>query len=379
MDTEIAAKFREVRVYHETGNAGLLRARCGFSRPTLRRRLRRYRQAGEAGLQSQSRRPLRSPNRKVSDTDAATILRWRTEPTGARRSQNALRLHASRELSLATMHKILSEAGVKPLIRFRRAAQPKRYSGPVPGERVQVDTMKIARAVSQSTAIDDCSQCRILARYPRRNARNTLLFLVRVIEEMPFPIQRIQTDRGGEFFAESVPRRSMSEGIKFRPIPPRSPHLNGKVERSQLTDLNEFWMHHQPTADAIGDPIEEWQFDYHWRRRHGSLGGKTPVDRLAELTEIPPLAEAVESAYEASKERIRHREWRVNQALAEHHRRMLEFASPSGDANSNTQRKRRPKKMKRCPYIAQLRRHLNAPIVDCPSGCVDHFGPLPGS
>jgi len=68
---------------------------------------------------------------------------------------------------------------------------------------------------------------------------------------MPFPVQRIQTDRGGEFFAESMQRRLMSECIRFRPIPPRYPHLNGKVERSQLTDCNEFWCHHAPTEDEI--------------------------------------------------------------------------------------------------------------------------------
>lgn len=120
-----------------------------------------------------------------------------------------------------------------------------------------MDTMKIARGIYQYTAIDDCSRFRILALYSCRNARNTLLFLDRVIEEMPFPIEHIQADRGGEFFAESVQRRLMSECIKFRPIPPRSPHLNGKVERSQLTDLNEFWLHHRPTEDAIGQRIEE--------------------------------------------------------------------------------------------------------------------------
>jgi len=154
-----------------------------------------------------------------------------------------------------------------------------------------MDTMKIARRIYQYTAIDDCSRFRVLAVYPRTNAQNTLLFLDRVIEEMPFPVQRIQTDRGGEFFAESVQRRLMSECIKFRPIPPRSPHLNGKVERSQLTDLNEFWPRHAPTENEIDRRIEEWQFDYNWRRPHGSLGGKTPVDRIAELGEITPLAE----------------------------------------------------------------------------------------
>ncbi|MBU9152416.1 IS481 family transposase, partial [Burkholderia multivorans] len=87
-----------------------------------------------------------------------------------------------------------------------------------------------------------------------------------------------------------------------------------------------------------------WQFDYNWRRPHGSLGGKTPVDRIAELTESTPLAEEVDSDYDETKERIRHREWRVDKALAEHHRRVVELASPTGAASSTTQRKRRSKK-----------------------------------
>lgn len=344
MEREISMRLRWVRMYHETGNAGLVCTRCGISRPTLRKWLRRYQEAGEEGLRCQSRRPLTSPNRKVSDADRATILRLRAERKGARRIQNELRLNEQRELSLATIHKVLCEASVKPLVRPRRPAQPRRYSRPVPGDRVQMDTMKIARGVYQYTAIDDCSRFRVLAVYPRRNARNTLFFLDRVIEEMPFPIQRIQTDRGGEFFAESVQRRLMNECIKFRPIPPRSPHLNGKVERSQLTDLNEFWFHHAPTERAIDLRIEEWQFDYNWRRPHGSLGGKTPVDRIAELGEITPLAEAVEGAYDERKERIRHREWRVDKILGEHHRRASERVFPTGATGSDAPKKRPSKK-----------------------------------
>ena len=66
-------------------------------------------------------------------------------------------------------------------------------------------------------------------------------FLDAVIEEMPFAIQRIQTDRGREFFATEFQKRLLEWGIKFRPIKPASPHLNGKVERSQRTDLDEFY------------------------------------------------------------------------------------------------------------------------------------------
>lgn len=186
-----------------------------------------------------------------------------------------------------------------------------------------MDTMKIARSIYQYTAIDDCSRFRVLAVCPRRNAHGTLLFLDRVIKKMPFPIPSIQSDWGTELFAESVQRRLMSECIKFRPIP-------------RLT-------HHARDGDALDERIEEWQCDYDWRRPHGPLGGKTPVGRIAELSEITSLIEEIADAYDKQKERIRHRERRVEKIRAEHQRRMLELASPSGAASSSRSKKRHPR------------------------------------
>lgn len=59
--------------------------------------------------------------------------------------------------------------------------------------------------------------------YERRTATNTLHFLDLVLEQFPFPIQRIQTDRGLEFFAEKVQLKMMELSIKFRPNKPASP------------------------------------------------------------------------------------------------------------------------------------------------------------
>jgi len=74
---------------------------------------------------------------------------------------------------------------------------------------------------------------------------------------MPFLIQRIQTDRGLAFFAEDVQRRLMEWAIKFRPLPPRSPHLNGNVERTQRSALEEFWATVDPQATDIDDRLAE--------------------------------------------------------------------------------------------------------------------------
>ncbi|MBJ3777935.1 integrase core domain-containing protein [Acuticoccus mangrovi] len=90
---------------------------------------------------------------------------------------------------------------------------------------------------------------------------------------MPVSIQRIQTGRGQEFFAYAVQERLRSWSIRFRPIRPRSPHFNGKVERVQRTAPDEFW----PMVDLKDPELEarlaEWQHVDNWARPHDSLGG----------------------------------------------------------------------------------------------------------
>lgn len=319
MNAEIRRRLKWVKLYEELRDAGVVCRRCGISRPTVRKWVKRYPEDGEAGLNSMSRRPHRSPHRKITKADQATILRMRGENKGARRIQSELRLYEQKEWSLRTIHKVLVAAEVKPLVKPKRPILPKRYSLLIPGERVQMDTMKVAPGVYQYTAVDDCSRFRVLAVYPGRDARDTLLFLERVIEEMPFPIQRIQTDRGTAFFAESVQKYLMSQCIKFRPIPPRSPHLNGKVERSQLTDKVEFWSRYSPKAQGIDERIQAWQFEYNWRRPHGSLSGKTPAGKLTEVSEQTPFSEEVALAYDVRKERIRYSDWKVDCAIAATH------------------------------------------------------------
>ncbi|MBM3279461.1 MAG: hypothetical protein FJY95_15490 [Candidatus Handelsmanbacteria bacterium] len=110
-------------------------------------------------------------------------------------------------LALGTIHKTLIGHQVAPLCPHRGKARYTRYPRPIPGDRVQSDTCKIAPGLFQYTAIDDRTRYRVLALYDRRTAANTVLLIDKVIEEMPFPIQRIQTDRGRDFFASTVQDR----------------------------------------------------------------------------------------------------------------------------------------------------------------------------
>lgn len=138
----------------------------------------------------------------------------------------------------------------------------------------------------------------MLALFSRRTASNSLQFLELVIEEFPFPIQRIQTDRGREFFAYSFQEKLMEYGIKFRPVKPASPPLNGKVARSQRTDLEEFYPTVDLKAPDLSTRLQDWQDHYNQYRPHGSLGSRTPWQVWHERAKITPILEEVEAKYD---------------------------------------------------------------------------------
>ncbi|SFC83192.1 Homeodomain-like domain-containing protein [Parapedobacter composti] len=316
MESDVKKRLGWIKLYESTANLGFVCRRCGISRPTLRKWVQRYRQLGVAGLSEHSRRPQRIKT-KITPEDISNILILRKSRKLGHRSivSEMKRLHG-RSFSTATIQKILERHNCKYL-KIKRGYRKKvnRYSRPVPGDRVQMDVCKIAPGLYQYTAIDDCSRFKVLALYPRRTAANTLRFLELVLEQMPFPIQRIQTDRGNEFFAEKFQKTLMDYSIKFRPVKPRSPHLNGKVERSQRTDLDEFYSTVDLKDPELPDLLSQWQFHYNWFRAHSSLSGKAPIDVVNSLSDKTPFWDEVGEMYDESKERLRVQNYRLDLQL----------------------------------------------------------------
>ena len=132
---------------------------------------------------------------------------------------------------------------------------------------------------------------------------------------MPFPIQRIQTDRGREFFAEKVQKRLIKYGIKFRPNKPGSPHLNGKVERSQKTDKTEFYATVDLTTKDLNEHLALWQHYYNWDRPHSAHNGKTPMEKYFELSEETPFSDEISNLYHSCSERIQDANYKVDLEL----------------------------------------------------------------
>jgi transposase InsO family protein len=317
MDRLQKTRLGWITLYEEIKNCGIVCRRCGISRPTLRKWLKRYNEGGKLALKDASHKPHNSPAAKLNNTQQEIILSLRVDrKLGVRRVQSEMKRHHNISLSLATIHKVFKKHSIPYLQKkrhYRKTA--KRYNCKIPGERVQMDVCKISRSLYQYTAIDDCTRYKVLSLYKRRTAESTLIFLDEVMDRMPFPIQRIQTDRGQEFFAYEVQQRLKEYAIKFRPIKPASPHLNGKVERSQRTDLDEFYSNIDIKRQDLTQELGYWEFYYNWHRSHSSLQGKTPNEKYLALMHDTPLHAEVSENYDPAKEHIIPQAYNTNYSI----------------------------------------------------------------
>jgi transposase InsO family protein len=302
-----------VRTFLETRDAGLTCRRCGISRPTLRKWVRRFEAAGEAGLRSRSRCPHRlAPTKRTPELLERIGTLRRERNLGAQGIQNELRRLYATRLSSSTIHHALRDIDAKPLHRPKRPRKPKRYSRPVAGDRVQIDSMKVGPGLYQFTAVDDCTRLRVLGLYGDRTSASAAHFFEhRVLRELPFPIARVQTDRGGEFIGQPFMKLLRRLRVKRRPNRPACPHLNGKVERSQQTDLMEFYAleicgkgknRRVREAEGLPDRLAAWQRFYNKERAHSSLGGRSPRERWEEVQALTPSRAELDALFDPARE-----------------------------------------------------------------------------
>ena len=240
-DQQIRKRKNWLKIYAESGSVTQTALRCGIARSTVRRWINRYKEMGEQGLSDKSKRPKNLTNTKVTEDFEQKILDLRNKKHwgSARISIHLLRndIH----ISSMTVWRILSKHQVKPIVKRRRKSDYKRYNKDIPEKRVQLDVTKITSKAYQFTAIDDCTRMTTIRIYPNKKATNTIHSLSKLMDTFGFPIQRIQTDWGTEFFNDVFQYELHEHFIKYRPIKPHSLHLNGKVERTQQTDKREFW------------------------------------------------------------------------------------------------------------------------------------------
>ncbi len=100
---------------------------------------------------------------------------------------------------------------------------------------------------------------------------------------MPFRVRAVQIDGGSEFQG-AFEEVCQSRGIKLFVLPPRSPKLNGGVERAHRTHTEEFYevTDNSFELEDLRRELLEWETTYNQVRPHQSLGYLTPYQFLAQ-------------------------------------------------------------------------------------------------
>ncbi|MCD8378448.1 MAG: integrase core domain-containing protein, partial [Candidatus Gastranaerophilales bacterium] len=171
-----------------------------------------------------------------------------------------------------------------------RKEQRKRYAQRIgkqkpenPGELIQIDHMVLnlynGLKIKEFRATDPTTRLSISRIYSSANAVNAREFLKEVIYEFEFEIKSIQVDGGSEFMAE-FEDYCEEKGIKLYVLPPRSPKMNGYVERTNETYRYEFWNVYEipDTIEETRKLLRKFEIYYNCERMHQSLNYLTPME-----------------------------------------------------------------------------------------------------
>lgn len=163
--------------------------------------------------------------------------------------------------------------------------KPRDYQIKKTGDIVQLDTLDVRPLpgvlLKHFTAHDVVSKWNVLSVHRQATAATAAHFLDILAERMPFPVRAIQVDGGSEFEAV-FERECQKRGIKLFVLPPRSPKLNGGVERAHRTHTEEFYEVTDCTFDLadLRQELLDWEITYNTIRPHQSLGYLTPQQFL---------------------------------------------------------------------------------------------------
>jgi transposase InsO family protein len=284
---------RKLDVFNYAKKIGNIKKACryyGISRSVYYVWVKRYRHHGEAGLINKKPCPENPKLRTPKHIEEKVIYLRKKYHFGPERIYMYLKRFHDIQTTESSVYRILIRNGMSrlPANTKRRSPGPKikLYEKQTPGHHVQMDVKflnfknedgeKVKRY--QYTAIDDATRIRALKVYNKHNQNNAIDFVNYVIEKFPFRIKMIRTDNGHEFQAR-FHWHCIEKGIEHVYIKPGSPNLNGKVERSHLTDKQEFYQLLDYTNDVnLREKIKEWEDFYNFNRPHKSHGGLTPYE-----------------------------------------------------------------------------------------------------
>lgn len=308
-------RYDVVRWYEEHGRGVRLTARhFGHSPDTVSRWVHAFAARGMRGLENQSRRPKQVRRPTTPPEQVARIKELREQyPRWGRAKLRVLLLREGLDVSAKTIDRTIARLRARGLLheppavrkalrtRARTAARPRRPADLVvdrPGF-LQLDSQELrfaGKAIFTFAAVDFFTRKRVLGAASQLTSAAGARFLARVQERLPFAVRAIQCDGGHEFrgaFAEAA----AAAGIPQYTNRPNYPQGNGRVERSFLTDDQEFHEVEElaTTAKGLERQLAVWNRIYEEIRPHQALGYLTPNEFYAQWAAEQPIATTVVS------------------------------------------------------------------------------------
>jgi putative transposase len=304
LSRDAARRLQWMNHYLQQGrNAAFTCRHFGISRQSFYRWWRRYDPHQLTTLEARSHRPhqLRRPTWSAEQAERVLVLRRQYPRWGKDKLRHVL-LKQGLSLSASMVGRILThlkrrgvlvEAAPAALVRQRRklrhrpwaTRKPRFWRVREPGDLVALDTKQVrpARGVvlQHFSARDLVSRWDVLQAHARADAHSARTFLEALLHRMPFPIRAVQVDGGSEFAAE-FEQACQVRRLPLFVLPPRSPKLNGHVERAHRTHNEEFY---EVTPQRwnlleLNRQLLAWERTYNTIRPHQALGYATPLEFL---------------------------------------------------------------------------------------------------
>ena len=283
-------------------NAALTCRHFGISRQSFYRWKRRHDPENLVSLEDRSHRPHRRRQPTWTPQLAQRVLRLRQQyPRWGKDKLVVLLRREALAVSTSMVGRILVHLKRRGLLveslpvrlKARRSRparpyavrKPRDYQPQRPGDLVPVDTLELRPLpgvlVKQFTARDVVSRWDVLEAHRRATASLAAQLLDTLQQRMPFPIRAIQVDGGSEFAAD-FEQACRDRRLRLFVLPPRSPKLNGCVERAQRTHTEEFyevtpcsWL-----IPQLNQQLRAWERIYNTIRPHQALHYLTPQQFL---------------------------------------------------------------------------------------------------
>jgi transposase InsO family protein len=294
-------RLRALTIYRETGDVKLVCQTFGISRATLYRWVKRFDPRDLISLREQSRRPWKVRKPLWSRELVQAVKELREEyPRWGKDKLAVLVRDQGHEVSVSTVGRIVNHLKQRGELREpkRRKISAKRksrrsygvrkpgdYIVERPGDLVQVDTLDVRpfpwMTLKQFTARDVISKWDVIEARRRATAMTAKEFIETVEQRMPFKVKALQVDGGSEFYSD-FEQECQRRKIQLFVLPPKSPKLNGCVERAHRTHTEEFYEVYECSWNVteLNPELRHWENVYNCVRPHQALHYKTPLKFL---------------------------------------------------------------------------------------------------